>query len=145
MRCFVVSGHAVITAQPKTFVSRRLQISINSARYLVWASTTQSVELAADVAVNSFNKYFVATAPTVIPHSTHPCVRHHVLVKSVSVRQQTRSYALPPQPLPLQAYAATDRLVISGTRAWFMDIRGSFLGCSGLANASSPPLSLIHI
>ncbi|CAN0056925.1 unnamed protein product [Scytosiphon promiscuus] len=38
-----------------------------------------------------------------------------------------------------EAYATTDRLVVLGTRAWFMDIRDNFLDCAGLENASSTP------
>ncbi|CAN0379566.1 unnamed protein product, partial [Ectocarpus sp. 8 AP-2014] len=38
-----------------------------------------------------------------------------------------------------EAYAATEQVVILGTRAWFVDIREYFLDCAGLEIASSRP------
>ncbi|CAB1103423.1 unnamed protein product [Ectocarpus sp. CCAP 1310/34] len=38
-----------------------------------------------------------------------------------------------------EAYAATEQVVILGTRAWFVDIREYFLDCAGLEVASSRP------
>ncbi|CAM9405498.1 unnamed protein product [Ectocarpus sp. 12 AP-2014] len=40
-----------------------------------------------------------------------------------------------------EAYAATEQVVILGTRAWFVDIREYFLDCAGLEIASSRPLT----
>lgn len=49
------------------------------------------------------------------------------------------SSALSVLTLSVQAYTATEHLVVLGTRAWFLDIRGCFLDCSGLENASQAP------
>lgn len=46
----------------------------------------------------------------------------------------------------MQAYEATDQLVILGTRAWFMDIRECFLNCDDIEKASqSPPTPLPEV
>ncbi|CAM9881904.1 unnamed protein product, partial [Hapterophycus canaliculatus] len=68
-----------------------------------------------------------------------PFMDSSVAGSSAAPTESTRAELVATRRRLDEAYAATDHLVVLGTRSWFMDIRDNFLDCTGLKNASSTP------
>eukprot|EP00903_Cladosiphon_okamuranus_P009653 g9186.t1 len=70
-----------------------------------------------------------------------PLMDSSVAGTSAAPTDSTRAEVVSTRKRLDEAYEATDRIVILGTRAWFMDIRDCFLDCAGLEQASAAPPS----